>query len=66
MARQKIPSEKTPNTGFVLGRERFSKISAVEGIELSPAMKRRISLSDQKGLSAAARRAAIIRAHRKD
>jgi hypothetical protein len=66
MASQKIPSGKAPNTGFVLGRERFSKISAVEGIELSPAMKKRISHSDQKGLSAAARRAAIIRAHRKD
>jgi hypothetical protein len=66
MASQKITSRKSPNTGFVLGRERFSKISAVEGIELSHAMKKRIRQSDQKGLSAEARRAAIIRAHRKD
>jgi hypothetical protein len=66
MASQNPPSRKTPKTGFVLGRERFSKISAVEGIELSPAMKKRISHSNQNGLSAEARRAAIIRAHRKD
>jgi hypothetical protein len=66
MANQKNPSGKAPNAGFVLGRERFAKISAVEGIELSPAMKKRMSQSDQKGLSAAARRGAIIRAHRKD
>jgi hypothetical protein len=66
MAGPKITSKKTPYARFVLGRERFSKISAVEGIELSGAMKKRISDSDQKGLSAEARREAIIRAHRKD
>jgi hypothetical protein len=66
MASQKIPAGKTPNARFVLGRERFSRISAVEGIELSGAMKKRFILSDQKGLSAKARREAIIRAHRKD
>jgi len=66
MAGLKITSKKTPYARFVLGRERISKISAVEGIELSGAMKKRISDSDQKGLSAEARREAIIRAHRKD
>jgi hypothetical protein len=66
MAGHKITPKKTPCAGFVLGRERFSKISAVEGIELSRAMKKRISDSDQKGLSAEARREAIISAHRKD
>jgi hypothetical protein len=64
MASQKTTSKKTGNSGFVLGRERFAKISAVEGIELSGAMKKRISESDRKGLSAEARRAAIIRVHR--
>jgi hypothetical protein len=57
--------QKTGNSGFVLGRKRFAKISAVEGIELSGAMKKRIRESDRKGLSAEARRAAIIRAHSK-
>ena len=66
MAGPKILPKKSPHTDFVLGRERFSKISAVEGIMLSGAMKKRISDSDQKGLSAEARREAIIRAHRKD
>jgi hypothetical protein len=66
MANQKPTSRKTGNSGFVLGRERFAKISAVEGIKLSDSMKKRISESDRKGLSAEARRAAIIRAHSKD
>jgi hypothetical protein len=62
MAGQKNTSKKT-GKGFVLGRERFAKISAVEGIELSGPMKKRIRESDRKRLSAEARRAAIIRAH---
>jgi hypothetical protein len=66
MANQKPTSKKAGNSGFVLGRERFAKISAVEGIKLSDSMKKRISESDRKGLSAEARRAAIIRAHSKD
>jgi hypothetical protein len=65
MASQKTTSKKAGGSGFVLGRERFEKISAVEGIELSGAMKRRIRDSDRKGLSPEARRAAIIRAHSK-
>ena len=64
MASQKNTSKKTGNR-FVLGRERFAKISAVEGIELSGTMKKRIRDSDRKGLSPEARRAAIIRAHSK-
>jgi hypothetical protein len=65
MASQKNPSRKTVGSGFVLGRERFERISAVEGLQLSPAMKKRASESDRKGLSPEARRAAIIRAHSK-
>ncbi len=66
MGSQKDTSRKNKPSGFVIGRERFSKISAVEGIKLSGAMTKRISDSDRKGLSAAQRREAIIRAHRKD
>ena len=58
-------SSKNKISGFVIGRERFAKISAVEGIVFSSAMKKRIGDSDQKGLSAKQRREAIIRAHRK-
>ena len=66
MASQKPIGKQDRNGGFVLGRERFAKISAVEGIELSGAMKKRIRDADRKDLSAEARREAIIRAHRKD
>jgi hypothetical protein len=66
MSSRKNSPDKTKISGFVIGRERFSKISAVEGIELSGAMKKRISDSDRKGLTAKQRREAIIHAHRKD
>jgi hypothetical protein len=65
MGIQKTTSKKAAGSGFVLGRDRFEKISAVEGIKLSGAMKKRIREADRKGLSADARRAAIIRAHSK-
>lgn len=51
--------------GPVIGRQRFAKISAVEGIVLSDRMSARVAELDQRGASAAERRAAIIRAHRK-
>ncbi len=50
---------------MTLGRERFAKISAVEGIELTPRMKQRGAEFDRQGLSAEERRRGIIRAHRK-
>ena len=65
MASQKTTAKNDRNGGFVLGRDRFAKISAVEGIELSDAMKKRVRDADRKGLSAEARRAAIIRLHSK-
>lgn len=66
MASRKSTPRKSGTSGFVIGRERFAQISAVEGIKLSGAMKKRISDSDRKNLSAADRREAIIRAYRKD
>jgi hypothetical protein len=53
-------------SGLTLGRERFAKISAVEGIEVTPRMKRRAAEFDRRGLSAAERRRSIVRAYRKD
>lgn len=50
---------------MTLGRERFAKISAVEGIHLTAAMHRRTAEFDRKALSAAERRRLIIRAYRK-
>jgi hypothetical protein len=52
--------------GHVLGRERFAKISAVEGIEPTPPMRQRAAEFDRQGLSAEQRRRGIIRVYRKD
>lgn len=51
--------------GFVLGRVRFEKISAVEGIKTSAASKRMFAEFDRRGLSAAERRAAILQKYKK-
>jgi hypothetical protein len=50
--------------GIILGRDRFARISAVEGIELTPAMKRRAAEFDRRGLSGEERRRSIIRLYR--
>lgn len=51
--------------GFTLGREGFAKISAVEGIHLSPDMEKRFRDFDRQGLSAGDRRETIARAFAK-
>jgi hypothetical protein len=51
--------------GVVIGRARFAKISAVEGIALTDEMKRRAAEFDRRGMPADERRRAIIDAHRK-
>ena len=50
---------------MTLGRARFTKISAVEGIVLTPRMEKRIAEFERAGLSARERRESIIRAYRK-
>jgi hypothetical protein len=57
---------KGTKTGrFVLGSDRFAKISEVEGIKLTAAMKKRASDAQSKGLTAEEYRRTIIRSHRK-
>lgn len=51
--------------GFVLGRERFAMISAVEGIGLSTEMAERVRKADRNGDTDQQRRDAIIHAHRR-
>ena len=51
--------------GFVIGRDSFGKISAVEGIGLTPAMKKRATDAKLKGMSAEEYRRTIVRAYRK-
>lgn len=66
MANQKHTPKTGKISGFVIGRARFEKISAVEGIKLSSDMKKRAQEFDRRGLSAEERRKAIISKHRKD
>jgi hypothetical protein len=51
--------------GMTLGQDRFAKISAVEGIQLTAAMRKRAAAFDRQGTPAAARRRAIMQAHSK-
>jgi hypothetical protein len=65
MAKRKDTSGKPGKTGFVVGAAGFAKISAVEGIRLSPAMKKRAAEAGSKGLTAEEARRVIIRTYRK-
>jgi hypothetical protein len=55
----------TGKSGLVIGHARFAKISAVEGIVLTPAMKARKSALDRAGASAAERREAITKVYKR-
>jgi hypothetical protein len=50
---------------LILGRDRFAKISAVEGIELSEAARKRAARFKREGLSSEERIRAIVAVHRK-
>lgn len=63
--RKKTGSGKRVSAKFVLGRERFAQISAVEGIKPTAAMKKRAAEFDRQGLSPAERRREIIKIYRK-
>ncbi|MGB8397509.1 hypothetical protein [Bradyrhizobium sp.] len=66
MPKAKRPGAKTKKTGgFIIGRDSFGKISAVEGIRLTPTMKKRAADAERKGLSAEEFRRTIVRAYRK-
>lgn len=55
------PPEPKVSDDRVIGRDRFAKISAVEGIQLDDEMKRAFEEFDRQGLSPEERRKAIIR-----
>ena len=66
MSKPKQPGTKAKKKGsFVIGRDNFGKISAVEGIRLTPAMKKRAAEAERKGLSAEEHRRTIMRSYRK-
>lgn len=60
------PKKKTPQSAmFLLGSKRFAKISAVEGLELTKAMRERAAEFDRRGLSSAERRREILKVYHK-
>tara|TARA_R110002074_G_scaffold127498_2_gene266604 strand:+ start:434 stop:637 length:204 start_codon:yes stop_codon:yes gene_type:complete len=60
----KVPG-RSPK-GFILGREHFAKISAVDGISLSVDMMDDFNQFDQLGLSPEERRRALARKYGKN
>jgi len=59
-------TSSSPKTSrFVLGRARFAKISAVEGIKKSAESRRMFEEFDRKGLTAEQRRKAIFEKYAK-
>ena len=65
MPQRKKSPRKSAKKGFVIGLAGFAKISAVEGIQLTPAMKKRASKARREKLTAEEYRATIVRAYRK-
>ena len=63
---KKNPPKKVGVSGHTVGRARFAKISAVEGISLTDAMQKRADDKRSKKLSPEEHRRAIIRSHSKD
>jgi hypothetical protein len=67
MAKQNKSIERSAKSRrYVIGSEGFAKISAVEGIHLTHAMKERAAIKRTKGLTAEEHRRTIISSHRKD
>jgi len=65
MASSKVPPRKRGSQGFIVGRARFAKISAVEGIRTTEEMDEDFREFDRRGLSAGERRKAIGRKYAK-
>jgi hypothetical protein len=64
-ARKKSGVNKRISAKFVIGRERFAQISAVEGIKPTATMKKRAAIFEKQGLTPAERRREIIKTYRK-
>lgn len=66
MPAKKTSVKRSAKTGaFVLGAARFEKISAVEGIKLKPAMKKRVAAAKSAKSSPEEYRKSILRAYKK-
>jgi hypothetical protein len=65
MASDRRDAKQKGGEGFLLGAERFAKISAVEGIELTSEMRQRAQEAERLGLSPEQRLERIKSAYRK-
>ena len=61
MGKTTKPSKRQPKSTVTIGRRGFAKISAIEGMELSPEAEEDFREFDRLGLSPAARRRALLR-----
>ena len=62
----KTPSKNRSHTGnFTLGRLAFARISAVEGVRLTPEMENDLREFDKRGLSGSERRRVILEKYAK-
>lgn len=65
MRKSSPPRSKPPSPkGFILGRAGFARISAVEGLALTPEMQATLERFDREGLNADERRRRIIASFR--
>ncbi|CAN5723814.1 hypothetical protein BH11PAT2_BH11PAT2_09490 [soil metagenome] len=62
---KKVTTPATRTGSFTVGRSAFAKISALEGVRLTPEMARDFKSFDAKNLSAAERRTVIIQKYGK-
>lgn len=60
-AGKKMPGDAA--TGRILGAKAFASITAVEGLKLGPAGKKRLKTSKARKMSQAERRAEVVRAY---
>ncbi|MBU6297117.1 MAG: hypothetical protein KGJ79_12750 [Alphaproteobacteria bacterium] len=60
-----LAKRRSSTAGFTLGRAAFARISAVEGIRLTPEMENDLREFDEKGLSGSERRKAILEKYAK-
>lgn len=61
MPKTSPPSRRNTVKGFVIGRNAFRKISAIDDIRLTPEIVDDFDEFDRRGLSAKERRDAIVR-----
>ena len=60
MGMERSPKRTGKRDGFTLGRDRFDKISEVEGMSLTAAMKRDFRDLDRQKLSAVTRKERVL------